>query len=182
MENYEHENNEHGTVCYDHPYLDSLDFVPKTQEIYSVGFRQEKLIKSGKLSLEDYFEIGQKLAKIHMLKIDGLKSPNRCSRNTDQIYNHLKMRTIEWVVRCAFYDGNRSLRYHEILNRLKNIDKIIKAKVFYFDLKFLSSLTFELLLNLLKLERKIISKIIKYYTKKNISNLPSTIRNQLLDT
>ena len=126
---------EHSTLCYDHPYLDSLDFVPKTHEIYSVGFRQEKLIKSGKLLLEDYFEIGQKLAKIHMLKIDGLKSPNRCSRNTDQIYNHLKMRTIEWVVRCAFYDGNRSLRYHEILNRFKNIDEIIKAKVFLFWLE-----------------------------------------------
>ena len=113
-----------------HPITESLDFVPTTKEIFSTGFRQEQLIKKGYLKPKDYFEIGQKLAKIHMLKIDGLTNSNQCSRNTDQIYNHLKMSTTEWLFRCAIYDGNRNLEYHEILNRIKNFDEIIKETSF----------------------------------------------------
>ena len=89
--------------------------------------------------------MGQKLAKIHMLKIDGLTSSNQCSKNTNQIYNHLTMSATEWLFRCAIYDGNRNLHFHRILNRISNeifnVDEIIKAMVvsiFNFERFFLS--------------------------------------------
>ena len=88
--------------------LNQLDFVPRTTEFYSTGFKQERISGTHEftMTMAESYQFGYYLAQIHSLKLNGLKWFNSCHSNTRQIYNHLTVNALTWLTKCSLTDGN----------------------------------------------------------------------------
>ena len=82
---------------------------------FPAGFRQQ-FVKGSKLDVSsinlglsdsESFNLGTYLAQIHQIKIDEPLTPSTvCQSNTEDIYNHLSLSKVKWVLHCSLGDGN----------------------------------------------------------------------------